>query len=122
VSFEVRPAKEAPSDGFSGMMEEASKKIFYVSREVLLSNTDVASARATNDQWGGRVEITCTDKGAERLARALGTHMSQRLAMVIDGKLFAAPIVSQVVTTGRLSISVPSAEAAESYARRIVPE
>lgn len=77
-----------------------------VQRTVLLNQTALRSAKATKDARSSPViEISFSDTGREQFARLTGQYLHQRLAIVIDGRVYCAPIVQSPITNGTAQIS-----------------
>lgn len=96
-----------------------------VSGNVLISGTDVKSAEAKGytDNLGNNsymVELTLTDEGAEKFAKATEENLGSRLPIVYDGEIISAPTVETVITGGSATITnMSSFEAAKQLASTI---
>jgi preprotein translocase subunit SecD len=67
---------------------------FRVARTVILSTPDVTRAAVQQDNDGRpAVTIDFTDAAANRFADFTGSHLGQRLAILVDGKLLSAPTI-----------------------------
>jgi hypothetical protein len=51
------------------------------------------------------ISINFTDDGTKRLAEVTGKHVGERLAIVIDGKLYSAPRINTPITGGKAEIT-----------------
>ena len=61
---------------------------------VLLSDGDVASATVTRDGRNQpQIDIALTARGSERLASATNGMPDQKIAIVIDGTVWAQPLI-----------------------------
>jgi hypothetical protein len=72
----------------------------------LLDHTAIQSATFDHNRLGyPEIEIAMTGAGARQFAEITRQHLHQRLAMVIDGKLWVAPVVQTEITEGKASIT-----------------
>ncbi|MDR3458664.1 MAG: M56 family metallopeptidase [Verrucomicrobiae bacterium] len=92
-----------------------------IQKTVLLDQTDLKSAKVTKDNLGSpMIEFTLTDAGRMQFARITREHLHQRLAMIIDGKLWSAPNIASEITGGSGQITGSfSAEQAETLAAEL---
>ena len=64
------------------------------------------SAKSSKNRMGYQeIEITFTDAGRKQFADITRQHIHERLAMVIDGKLLAAPMTQAEITEGKAEIT-----------------
>jgi beta-lactamase regulating signal transducer with metallopeptidase domain len=105
--FQLRLAFDMPTDNAepmrtvsqAGSSEHAES--LYVAKTVLLDQTAIQSARLSKNLQGNSViEISLTDAGRKQFAEITRQHIHQRLAMVIDGKLWMAPTIQTEITEG----------------------
>ena len=93
--------------------------------ETLVTGTDIKNAQAGtyNDQMGNRqyvVELTLTDEGAEKFAKATSDNVGKTMPIVYDGQTISAPGVDEAITGGKAQIdNMESFEAAEELASTI---
>jgi preprotein translocase subunit SecD len=78
-----------------------------VMKESVLDRSDVGHAVAQKDPRTGNNEVlvTLTEKGKERFARLTEGSIGKRLAVVVDGKIVAAPVVRTKISGGSLVIT-----------------
>jgi preprotein translocase subunit SecD len=100
-----------------------------LSPELLVSEKHVASAYFTpgvsNHQPDYHaVALTLTEEGGKRMAEAtkdaLANHL--RLAILVDGKVVAAPVVRSAPLGKQIEIALSSAEEAEAVAKALQPK
>jgi beta-lactamase regulating signal transducer with metallopeptidase domain len=112
--FQVRLVVEAPADGAEAMTYVASKRAdgqpqletLYVQKTVLLDQSAVQSAKVVRDNSGApQIEIQLTKNGAQRFAGITRQNLNHRLAMVIGGRIYMAPIVRSEISGGTALIS-----------------
>jgi hypothetical protein len=110
--FQIRLALDAPTDNTEPMrltsQNGSSENVEtpYVAKEILLDHTAVQAATFdTSKQGYPEIGITLTDTGRKRFAEITRQHLHQRLAMVIDGKLWMAPVVQTEITGGKAVVT-----------------
>lgn len=90
-----------------------------------MTGTDIKNAQAGtyNDNMGARqyvVELTLTDEGAEKFAKATADNVGKTLPIVYDGQTISEPGVDEAITGGKAQIDhMESFEAAEELASTI---
>lgn len=93
--------------------------------ETLVTGTDIKNAQAGtyNDNMGACqyvVELTLTDEGAEKFAKATADNVGKTLPIVYDGQTISEPGVDEAITGGKAQIDhMESFEAAEELASTI---
>lgn len=71
----------------------------------LLTGADLADARAVFDQFGRpQVALTFTPEGARKFEEVTRANVGKRLAIVLDGKVYTAPVIRQAITGGQAVI------------------
>lgn len=99
VSLEIRPAFDEPANGLTPMTDELSGKTVYLSDEVLLSNGDIRSTKVgRTDTVGPAIILQLTDEASGRFGDATERMLDKKLAIVLDGKVLAAPVVRSRIT------------------------
>jgi hypothetical protein len=93
----------------------------HVQRIVLMDVTGVQSAGVTQDMLGRpQIEIHLTDAGRERFARITRENMDRKLAIIIDGRLYSAPVIRSEIRGGAAQITGDFTQSeAERLANRI---
>jgi len=77
----------------------------WISPEVALSNRDVARAVPDRTPDGKPcIGVWLTEDGALKLARLTRSHVGEVLAMMLDGRVTAAPVIREEITGGRVQI------------------
>lgn len=93
--------------------------------ETLLTGTDIKDAQAQtfNDQSGQRqyvVDLTLTEEGTEKFAKATQDNLGKQMPIVYDGETISSPTVQAVLSEGKAQITgMGSYEAAEELASTI---
>ncbi|GGM94721.1 protein translocase subunit SecDF [Thermus composti] len=71
----------------------------------LLTGADLADARAVFDQFGRpQVSLTFTPEGAKKFEEVTRQNIGKRLAIVLDGNVYTAPVIRQAITGGQAVI------------------
>ena len=105
MALEFRLAQTEPGEGLTEMIFEPTGELLYLHDEVLIDNNDISSAEAV--EWEGEhaVDLTFTEPGTEKLARVTGQHVTERMGMVVGGRLLSAPRINAAITQGRAVIA-----------------
>ena len=105
MALEFHLAQTEPGEGLTEMIFEPTGELLYLHEEVLIDNNDISSARAV--EWEGEhaVDLTFTAPGTEKLARVTGQHVTERMGMVVGGRLLSAPRINAAITQGRAVIA-----------------
>ena len=74
-------------------------------KDAMLSGEDVADAQPTFEQGQAAVSLTFNSRGADIFERVTGENVGRRMAIVLDGKVYSAPVIKQRIGGGRASIS-----------------
>ena len=120
VKFEVRRAESKPAEGLTEAKVEGTDEKVYLHKEVELTNEDIASARAATDPSKANVvEVELTKEGQKKLSRLTKEHQGKPLAILVDGKVVAAPVVRGEITGDARITGDFTKEEAERIARGI---
>lgn len=93
VRFEIRLAEAAFSPGLREVALDGTRRI-YLHQDVLLGNSDVARAEVARHAGATfSVVVAFTAAGAAKMRRATRDHVGRPIALLIDGKVVAAPVV-----------------------------
>jgi len=101
---------------------QAVEERLHVQKEPLLDRSAVKSAEVQRSSVTGtpEIQVAFTERGAKRFAEVTRQHIGQRLAIVIDGKVYAAPKVATEILSGKAVISGSFTEQeATQLARRL---
>lgn len=101
TSLEVRLAESQPRDGLVEAVVQASDQKVYMERGSVVTGADVTSARVV-DAGGGRysVSVSFSAAGSNRLAESTRIHMGRPVAIVLNGRVVAAPVVRSMIRDG----------------------
>ena len=87
-----------------------SFRLVHPQSEELLKDYDpagsVARAMPVRDQFGQtKISLEFNSAGAERFGEVTGKNLGRQLAIVLDGKLYCAPVIQSAITGGSAEIS-----------------
>ncbi|HLK68911.1 MAG TPA: hypothetical protein VKU19_36015 [Bryobacteraceae bacterium] len=126
--FEVRLVLDTPSADTEPLpftSPDGQTMVLNVQRSPLLDHSDVQSATVAQDSDNGqpRIQIMLNPHGQERLADVSRQNLHKRVAVVIDGKVWVAPIIQAELTGGAVPIQGAfTSEQATDLARKINAE
>jgi len=80
---------------------------YTLDKKVLMSGSAVADARVRpgTQLEGPYVELILSDRGAREFEEITGENVGRNLAIVLDGKVFSAPVIREKIAGGRASIT-----------------
>lgn len=106
----IRAVADGSGDGVEVLPELSPTRVgepLFVETAALLDGRDVSGALPEPTPDGGwRVSIELTATGTERFAEATAARVGGRLAIVLDGEVLAAPIVTEPLDSGRVQFPV----------------
>ena len=124
--FQIRLVLDAPSADSDQMplitkRENTPANVLNVQRTILLDQTALKSARANTDALGHPIiDIVFSEKGTKEFAEITRRNIRKRLAIIIGGKLYQAPVLRTEITGGKAQISGNfSQEEAKVFAKEI---
>jgi preprotein translocase subunit SecD len=100
TAFEMRLAETQPAAGLvEAEVPDSSTKV-YLHREAIVTNADVVGARVISGitSVNFNVAVTFNTAGAAKMARATASHIDKPVAILINGRVIAAPIVRSQIT------------------------
>lgn len=84
----------------------AAERQIAVERDAMLTGEDVTDARPAFDQLNqAYVTLNFNNRGARVFERATSENVGRRMAIVLDGKVYSAPVIRERIGGGRASIS-----------------
>lgn len=110
--------------GATGQGDEA----FNLDQAPLLDTAAIQTVGVTvnPDSGAAQIDVQFSDVGAELFAAVTRENLNQRLAIVLDGKVVAAPVIRTEITGGRAQISgsftVEEAQALAARIRQAIPD
>ena len=121
IRFEVRLAEDEPGPGLREAKVTGSQRTVYLHNEVIVTNGDIASARAFQQDGTSNYGISIEFKpsGTNKMRDATAKHIGKPMAILFDGEVVMAPVVrSSIGSSAEITGKFTKAEA-ESIARRI---
>jgi preprotein translocase subunit SecD len=104
--LELRRAETKPAEGLTEAKVAGSDEKVYLHKEAELTEKDVSKAQAIEDKKAGfAIEIVLTKEGQKKLAKLTEEHVNKPLAILVDGKVIAAPIVRDKLEGGKAVIT-----------------
>jgi protein-export membrane protein SecD len=84
---------------------QATEKVL-VSKHAELTGSSIKSATAVRGNLGTtEIMFTLTDSGTEKFAAVTRDNVGRRLAIILDGELYSAPVIRSAITGGRGQIT-----------------
>ncbi len=95
VLFEVRLAEETSAPELEPPITLPSGRTIYLHETAVVTNADIAEARVVQGDSRSTfaVEVTLNADGAKKMWLATSNHVGRHVAILIDGKVVAAPVV-----------------------------
>jgi preprotein translocase subunit SecD len=102
--LEFRLVQSEPAEDLTKTTFELTGETFYLHDQVLIDNTDITAAKAIT--WQGRqvVDLNFSETGKEKLAQMTSEHITERVGMLVDGRLVSAPTINAPILEGRAMI------------------
>ncbi|WP_461209545.1 protein translocase subunit SecD [Desulfocurvus sp. DL9XJH121] len=98
--LDVLPLKKLLPDG------SYKTESIVVQKEAALSGEYISNAGANFDNFGqAYVNLTFNAAGARKFARITGENVNRRLAIVLDGEVYSAPVIRDKIAGGRAQIT-----------------
>lgn len=91
------------TDDRSGGVTATSQIV--LDRDPLMTGEDITDARPAFEQNKAHVALAFNKKGADTFERITGEHLKKRMAIVLDGKVYSAPVIQDRIAGGRATIS-----------------
>jgi preprotein translocase subunit SecD len=99
VKIEFRRAETKPADGLTEATVPGSKDKIYLHKTPDLTSADVVTVSAGKDRADGLcIDIVLSDAGAKKMEALSEKHLEKPLAIVIDGKVWSAPVIKGKIT------------------------
>jgi len=98
---------------------KAGLRTYSVSRAPFLTGADIARARVVQEHGECWVRLELTEPGRARLAEFSAKHLNQRMAIVLDANVSAAPRIVSPLTGGTASLAVADRVAGEALLRKL---
>jgi preprotein translocase subunit SecD len=78
-------------------------EILYVEKTILLDQNDLQDTSVVTSELSGapQIDITFTDEGRKHFAEVTRQNIGRRLAVIIGGQLYCAPVIQAELSGGR---------------------
>ncbi|MEO5346644.1 MAG: protein translocase subunit SecD [Magnetococcus sp. YQC-9] len=84
----------------------ATRQPLLLKKRTNLTGDLLTDARVNFDQFGeALVSITFNHQGARKFAQLTGEHVGERMAIVLDDKVYSAPVLREKIEGGRAQIT-----------------
>jgi RNA polymerase sigma factor (sigma-70 family) len=107
--FQVQLVQDEPGENTEIVSSKSgdSGEIFHVQKTPLLDYTAIRSATVISDQISGapQIVIEFSPEGRDLFAEITRANINKRLAMVLDGQLYSAPVIKSEIPGGTAQIS-----------------
>jgi preprotein translocase subunit SecD len=108
--FQVQLVLDEPGENSEPMTNNAGGaggQTLYVQKAPLLDCTAISSATVTKDTPTGapQIEVEFTEVGGELFAAITKENIDKRLAIVLDGHLYSAPVIRSEIPGGKAQIT-----------------
>lgn len=102
----IHPARSASADGLQAMRDRHSGVRLWVAPQPALTEADLRQAEMAFTPAGEpAVVLTLDAAGRATLAELTRRYLGQPLAILVDGELRLAPVVSEPVLDGRVALT-----------------
>ncbi len=107
VTFVPLPAAEYGTPERPGQLKAVVGKPLPSQEAVLFRGDQIADARATTNASGGpQLTIQLASNGARLFATYSSAHIGEFFAIVLDGRVVAAPVIQMEITDGTLAMTL----------------
>lgn len=114
IRFECRLAEAHAAAGLREARVAGSEQLVYLHQDIIVSNGDISRTRVVQGDGPSRfnVAVEFSRAGAEKMRQATSSHRGGLLAIVVNGDVVAAPILTEPISTSVvISGNYPRAEA-----------
>ncbi|QSH40994.1 protein translocase subunit SecD [Lentisphaerota bacterium ZTH] len=100
IGFDLMKIKEFRSG------KKELTRYYFVNKRWAMDGKSIIDAYPTKDQFGQRkIILKFNSAGAERFGEITSKNKGRQLAIVLDDKLYCAPVIRDAITTGSAEIS-----------------
>lgn len=107
--FQVRAVVDEPGDDADTMTNASSTsgEMLYVQKAPLLEQTAIRSVTASRNASSGvpEIEVEFSDEGKELFAAVTKENINKRLAIVLNGQVYSAPVIRSEISGGKATIT-----------------
>jgi len=102
--IEFRLAELSPADGLEMAVFKPTGQEFWLHPDVLMSDKDVASASPTGTGGNPAIEVVLTESAAAEFAQFTEEHLSQHVAILVEGEVVSVPVIRRPIDGGKVLI------------------
>ena len=89
-----------------GQYGSQTESTIILDTEALMGGEDITNARPAFNEFGqSYVALEFNNRGASNFERITGEHIKKRMAIVLDGKVYSAPVIQDRIAGGKASIT-----------------
>jgi len=105
--FQVQLVVDEPGENSEPMTNNAGGGTLQVQKTPLVDHTAIRSVSVTKNPSSGTQEINVefSEEGKELFAAVTKENINKRLAIVLNGKLYSAPMIRSEISGGRAQIT-----------------
>ena len=105
VKVEFRMAKDTKTDNFEEKELDGTK--IYLSPKVEINENDITTVSKTLDHYGSYfiIMLEMNAEGAQKFANLTSNNVSEKLAILVNGKIIMAPVIQDKITGGKVQIT-----------------
>ncbi|HZI80620.1 MAG TPA: TonB family protein [Vicinamibacterales bacterium] len=96
-SLEVRLAETQPAPGLVETVVPSSNQRIYLRPGAVVTGADVTSARVADTGGVYSINVTFSAAASNRLAEATKIHLGRPVAILLDGRVLAAPTLRSII-------------------------
>jgi len=109
VAFVALPKADYGALAQPGRLEAVAGQLLPSQEAPLFGSAQIADARATADASGGPVlSIQLASDGTRLFAAYSSAHVGEFFALLLDGRVIAAPLIQVAITDGALNVTLPA--------------
>jgi preprotein translocase subunit SecD len=109
VAFVPLPPAEYGTGNGQGSLEAVAGKPLPTAEAPLFGGDQIADARAAAEAAGGpMLSIRLASEGARLCAAYSSAHVGEFFALLLDGRVIAAPLIQVAITDGAFNVILPA--------------
>jgi len=123
AKVEFRRAESKPGKGLEEAIVEGNKDKVYLHQNADLTNQDIDSAFVEKFESLNQylINVMFTKEGSKKMTKLSKEHLHKPLAILIDGKVISAPIISSELSNSCVIAGYLKKEEAERIAKLLCP-
>jgi preprotein translocase subunit SecD len=101
------PGRELVMERVTAPNGAVTEHPLVVRSEAAMTGADISDARVSFEQQNNQpyVSLTFTSHGARLFERVTGENLKKRMAIILDGKAYSAPVIQDKIAGGRAQIT-----------------